>query len=193
MIIPIGEWVIRTVCNQMKTWQEEGLPPLRVSVNVSALQFRDKDFVEMVSQILNETALEPHCLGLEITESTVIENTEFAKAVLYRLKALGIHLSLDDFGTGYSSLSYLQHFSLDSLKIDNSFINRLQSGAASIEIIQAIVSLGKSLGMEVIAEGVETEEQLTHLKSLNCRKGQGYIFARPLDETEIRKVIEVMR
>jgi diguanylate cyclase (GGDEF)-like protein/PAS domain S-box-containing protein len=193
MIIPIGEWVIRTVCSQIKTWQEEGLPPLRVSVNISALQFREKDFVEMVSQILKKTALESHCLELEITESTIIENTEFAKAVLYRLKALGIHLSLDDFGTGYSSLSYLQHFPLDSLKIDNSFINRLQSGAASIEIIQAIVSLGKGLGMEVIAEGVETEEQLIHLKSLNCQKGQGYIFARPLDQMEIRKVIEVMR
>jgi diguanylate cyclase (GGDEF)-like protein/PAS domain S-box-containing protein len=193
IIIPIGEWVIRTVCTQIKTWQEEGLPPLRVSVNISALQFRQKDFVEMVAQILNETGLEPHYLELEITESTIVENTEFAKTVLSRLKALGIYLSLDDFGTGYSSLSYLQHFSLDSLKIDNSFISRLQSGAASIEIIQAIVSLGKSLGMEVIAEGVETEEQLAHLKFLNCRKGQGYIFARPLDETEIRKMIGIMR
>lgn len=193
IIIPIGEWVIRSVCAQIKTWREDALPPLRVSVNISALQFRQKDFVEMVAQILNETELEPHYLELEITESTVIENTEFAKTVLSRLKALGIHLSLDDFGTGYSSLSYLQHFSLDSLKIDNSFINKLQSGAASIEIIQAIVSLGKSLGMEVIAEGVETEEQLMRLKSLNCGKGQGYIFARPLDEKGIRKVIEAMR
>jgi diguanylate cyclase (GGDEF)-like protein/PAS domain S-box-containing protein len=186
LIVPIGEWVLRTACSQMKTWQEEGLAPLRISVNVSTVQLRQADFVDMVMGVLAETGIEPGLLDLEVTESVLVDRNESIIGMFHRLKALGIRICLDDFGTGYSSLSYLQGLPIDVLKIDASFTKNLTSDKERGKIVETILMLGKSLGTEVIAEGIETDEQLKYLKAIECGTGQGFFFSKAVDEKAIK-------
>jgi diguanylate cyclase (GGDEF)-like protein/PAS domain S-box-containing protein len=189
LIVPIGEWVLRTACSQMKTWQEEGLAPLRMAVNISAVQLRQPDFADMVMKVLQDTGIEPGLLDLEVTESVFMDRNVSIIEMFHKLKALGIRICLDDFGTGYSSLSYLQGLPIDVLKIDGSFTKNVASDHGRGKIVETILMLGRSLGTEVIAEGIETEEQLEYLKGIDCHNGQGFFFSRPVDEREIRAII----
>jgi diguanylate cyclase (GGDEF)-like protein/PAS domain S-box-containing protein len=180
LILPIGRWVLREACRQAREWQRAGLPFERISVNVSAREFRHKDFVEGVRTILSETGLEPRYLDLEITEGVLMKDAESAASVLRELKTIGVHLAVDDFGTGYSSLSYLRQFPIDVLKIDQSFVRQISSDPNNLAIVSAIISMAKNLKKRVIAEGVETQEQREYLQSQGCVEGQGYLFSRPL-------------
>jgi diguanylate cyclase (GGDEF)-like protein/PAS domain S-box-containing protein len=182
-IIPIGEWVLREACKQMQRWQRRyGMEhPLFISVNLSGKQFAQPDLIESVKEIISETRLNPRGLKLEITESMVMENIEMATEMLHQLRDLGVQLSIDDFGTGYSSLSYLHKFPIDTLKIDRSFVIKMIDNNENIEIVRTIIMLAQNLGMDVIAEGVETNEQLSLLRKLKCENGQGYYFSRPLE------------
>jgi diguanylate cyclase (GGDEF)-like protein/PAS domain S-box-containing protein len=192
LIVELGAWVLRQACCQIRKWQLEfpELPSLYISVNVSAKQFADPRFVDMVTECLRETGLQPQHLKLEITESAIVTNPQSASKVLERLRAHGIHISLDDFGTGYSSLSYLQNFKMDTLKIDRSFVSRLNSSDESAEIVRTIVNLAHSLGMEVVAEGVEDSSKHSHLESLGCESGQGYLYSRPLSVAGIEDLLQ---
>ncbi|MFQ5857718.1 MAG: EAL domain-containing protein [Anaerolineae bacterium] len=183
LIVPIDRWVLREACRQVRAWQTQFRtdPPLSISVNLSSKQFAQPDLVEQVEQILQETGLDARSLRLEITESVIMGNIESAAAMLSQLRALGVQVQMDDFGTGYSSLSYLHQFPIDAIKIDRSFISRMDVDGDNSEIVQTIVALAHDLGMDVIAEGVETGEQLAHLRALACEYGQGYYFAKPLD------------
>ncbi|ARV57456.1 diguanylate cyclase [Nostocales cyanobacterium HT-58-2] len=189
LIIPIGEWVLRTACEQNKVWQEAGFLPLTMAVNLSPKQFRQPKLVETVATVLKQTGLEPRFLELEITESTAIEDLEFTKNVLEKLESMGVYLSIDDFGTGHSSLSRLQLLPLHNLKIDRSFVQNLTTDAKVAHIIKAIVALGNSLGLRLIAEGVEKEEELEFLKSINCEHFQGFLFYRPLPAEKATEVL----
>ena len=180
LILPIGEWALRTACIQNKAWQEAGLPAICVAVNLSPLQFRQPQLVETVARILQETGLESRYLELEITETTAIQDIEFTRTVLQKLDRMGVRLAIDDFGTGHSSLSRLQLLPLHNLKIDRSFIRDLTNDKKVSHIVTAIVTLGQSLGLSIIAEGVEKEEELEFLRSINCESVQGFLFYRPL-------------
>jgi len=184
LIVPMGLWVLREACRQLREWQRQRLgshTALTLSVNLSVKQFSQPQLVETVDRILAETEIDGSHLKLEITESAIVDNAEIAIAILEQLKARQVQLSIDDFGTGYSSLSYLQQFPVDTLKIDRAFVSRIGRTDEDLKIIQAIVTLAHSLGMRVIAEGIETPQQLAYLKELGCEFGQGYFFARPLD------------
>jgi EAL domain-containing protein (putative c-di-GMP-specific phosphodiesterase class I) len=186
-IVPMGRWILREACRQVRDWQVRlGLPDLQVSVNLSARQFQEHDLVETVRQALTETELRPSSLVLEITESGLMQRTTGTIGRLAELRALGIHLAIDDFGTGYSSLSYLERFPVDSLKIDRSFIAELTPSGERPAIARAIVELGRTLGLHVVAEGIELPDQAEWLVSLGCAYGQGYLYSRPLgvDATE---------
>ncbi|MBD2360082.1 EAL domain-containing protein [Anabaena minutissima FACHB-250] len=189
LIIPLGEWVLRTACLQNRAWQNAGLPPLTIAVNLSPKQFRQPKLVEIVAQTLAETGLEAQFLELEITESTAIEDIDFTKKVLYDLEKMGVHLSIDDFGTGHSSLSRLQLLPLHNLKIDSSFIRELTTDTRVAHIVKAIVTLGRSLGLKLIAEGVEKQEELDFLKSINCEDVQGFFFHRPLPAEKVTELL----
>lgn len=180
LIIPIGAWVIRTACIQTKAWQQAGLGDLRVAVNLSPRQFTQKALVQSIADVLHATGLEPRLLELELTESMVMSDVDNAIAILRSLKELGVHISIDDFGTGYSSLSYLRRFPIDVLKIDQSFVNDLTVDADDAAIVVSIISLAHSLRLQVIAEGVETAEQLAFLRTHGCDQVQGYYFSRPI-------------
>jgi EAL domain-containing protein (putative c-di-GMP-specific phosphodiesterase class I) len=180
LICPIGEWVLRTACAQNRAWQSCGLPPLRIAVNLSARQFQQPNLLRTINQILKETKLEPEYLELEITESIAMQDVKFTISVLQTLQNMGIQVAIDDFGTGYSSLSSLKHFPLDKLKIDKSFIRDLLMDYHDAAIIRAVIALGHGLNLKVIAEGVETAEQLEFLRSVECDGIQGYLFSRPL-------------
>ncbi|HWT02608.1 MAG TPA: EAL domain-containing protein [Pyrinomonadaceae bacterium] len=182
-IIHIGAWVLKEACRQMQRWQREyGVEnPLFISVNLSGKQFAQPDLIDQVKNIIGETRLSPRGLKLEITESVVMENFETATEMLQQLRDLGVQLSIDDFGTGYSSLSYLHRFPIDTLKIDRSFVIKMIDNNENLEIVRTIVMLAQNLGMDVIAEGVETKEQLALLRKLKCENGQGYYFSKPLD------------
>lgn len=180
LIIPIGEWVLRSACAQNRTWQATGLPPVRVSVNLSARQFQHKNLVEMVDQVLVETGLDAAYLELEVTESMLIDDVERAIKTLQQLHDRGIALSLDDFGTGYSSMSYLRRFPIDTLKIDRSFVREVASNPDDAAIARAIIALAHSLQLNITAEGVETQEQLNYLETHGCHEVQGYYFSRPV-------------
>ncbi|MDX6270705.1 MAG: hypothetical protein QOD28_1928 [Acidobacteriota bacterium] len=183
MIVPLGLWVLEEACNQLHAWQlaSPANRALTMSVNLSGKQLTQADVTEQVQDVLSRTGLDPRHLKLEITESVVMENAEAAAVVLARLRALGVGLSIDDFGTGYSSLSYLHRFPVNALKVDRSFVSRMTSGDENLEIVRTIVTLARNLGMDVVAEGIETGEQLAQLKALKCDYGQGYFFAKPLD------------
>jgi diguanylate cyclase (GGDEF)-like protein/PAS domain S-box-containing protein len=183
LILPIGLWVIRTAAEQLRRWQSEfwASPPLSMSINLSCRQFLQQDLVSQVERALRETSLDPQCLKMEITESAIMEQVDSAASALARLKALGVKLAMDDFGKGYSSLSYLHEFPFDTLKIDRSFISRIGASGENTEIVRTIVSLADGLGLDVVAEGVETPGQAAQLRSMVCQFGQGYLFSRPLN------------
>ncbi|MHB2244064.1 putative bifunctional diguanylate cyclase/phosphodiesterase [Pseudomonas monsensis] len=180
LIVPLSKWVLAEACRQTRAWQVAGLPPIRVSVNTSPIDFRQRDFVEGVEQVLAQTGLGPEWLELEITEGVLMQNIDATMTALARLKALGTRLAIDDFGTGYSSLSYLRRFPIDVLKIDQSFIRGLSDNHNDAALVSAIISLGKTLGLNVIAEGIETAGQLAFLKAHHCEEGQGYFFSKAL-------------
>ncbi|MBI4587238.1 MAG: EAL domain-containing protein [Candidatus Rokubacteria bacterium] len=193
LIIPIGEWVLRQACAQNKAWQAAGLPPLRVAVNLSARQFRQKTLADTVAQVLNATGLDPKYLELELTESLLMENTQASSTMLAALKAMGLQISIDDFGTGYSSLSYLKRFPIDSLKIDRSFVSDVTTDPDDAAIVIAIIALAHSLRLKVIAEGVETKEQLALLRAQNCHAAQGHLFCRPLPSEAFAQLLRQWR
>jgi len=190
LIVPIGKWVLTTASRQCKQWLNMGFPLHRMAVNVSAIQFREKDFVHCVKQVLESTELDPQCLELEITES-VTRNVEEARKTMKQLTALGVHLSIDDFGTGYSSLKDIRHFPIDKLKIDKSFVDEIHNQVNGGEaIVRTIIELGNSLGFTVIAEGVEQDKQIEFLVENNCHQGQGYFFSKPLPAEEVEELYQ---
>jgi diguanylate cyclase (GGDEF)-like protein/PAS domain S-box-containing protein len=180
LIVPIGRWVLREACRQARAWQDSGMRPLRIAVNVSLAELRAKDFISGVRAILTETGLQPHFLELELTETFLMQDSKSTGGVLKALKDIGVHLALDDFGTGYSSLSYLKRFPIDTLKIDRSFVSDVATDVDDASIVSAVISMGESLHMRVVAEGVETLEQLAFLQEHSCPFGQGYFFSRPV-------------
>jgi len=185
LIIPIGEWVLRTACSQSRKWQDEGLPAVPVAVNVSAVQFRQEYFGELIRRVLHETGLAPKYLELEITESLLLSNADVMFSVFQELKAMGLRLAIDDFGTGYSSLSYLKKFPVSKLKIDRSFVRDVAVNTDDAAITNAIISMAKSLNLKVIAEGVENEAQLSFLRAHQCAEIQGYYFSKPLPVADV--------
>jgi len=191
LIIQIGHWVLREACRQARAWQNAGLPPLPIAVNVSAVEFREKGFVEGVRAILSETGLEARYLELELTEGVLMEDAESTASVLQELKRMGVHLAVDDFGTGYSSLSYLRQFPIDVLKIDQSFVHQITADPNVSSIVSAIIHMGKSLNHAVIAEGIETQEQRAYLQTQRCAEGQGFLFSRPLGAAQFAHLLEM--
>ena len=189
MIVPIGEWVLRTACMQIKSWQNLGIPPIRISVNLSAQSFIRQNLVEVINKTLKQTGVSPHLLEIEITESTIMKNIESTIYKLSKLKELGINISIDDFGTGYSSLSYLRKFPIHTLKIDGSFIRDILGNQDDAAIVTAIIAMAKKLRLKLVAEGVETKEQLAFLKQQKCDMAQGYLISRPLPTREIEKLL----
>ncbi|MFC7514632.1 EAL domain-containing protein [Herbaspirillum sp. GCM10030257] len=190
LIVQIGEWVLRTACTQKKAWHDAGITvPLKVAVNLSARQFKHQDIVKVVSHVLEQTGCRPDWLELEITESVIMENPESAAATLHKLSDMGVHLSIDDFGTGYSSLSYLKRFPINSLKIDRSFVRDITTDADDAAIAKAVIALAHSLKMRVIAEGVETAEQLAFLREQQCDEMQGYLLSRPVPAAKLEELV----
>ena len=190
LILPIGEWVLRTACSQARKWQDEGLPAVTVAVNVSAIQFRQKNFCELVRRVLHETGLAPQYLELELTESLLLSNADLMLSVVQELTAMGLTLAIDDFGTGYSSFAYLRHFRVSKIKIDRVFIRDVAVNPDDAAIATAIINMAKSLRLKVIAEGVENEAQLSFLRAHHCDEIQGYYFSKPLT---VDKVADKLR
>jgi diguanylate cyclase (GGDEF)-like protein/PAS domain S-box-containing protein len=191
LILPIGQWVLREACRQSRAWMDAGLGPMPVAVNISAVEFRSKRFLEDIRTILLETGLEPHFLELELTESVLMQHPESTASVLRALKSIGVRLALDDFGTGYSSLSYLRQFPIDALKLDRSFVHDMAfPEAKDAAIVNAVITMGRSLKHRVIAEGVETEEQLTFLQAHRCDEGQGFYFSPPVPPEQFAEFCE---
>jgi diguanylate cyclase (GGDEF)-like protein len=193
LIGAIGEWVIREACRQARAWQEEGVPSLRISVNLSASQFREAGLVDSIRRALDEVGLPARYLEVELTESAVMSDPEQSVAILEQLSAMGVLVSVDDFGTGYSSMSYLRRFPIDKLKIDRVFINEIASRPEDASIVRAIVSLAHSLNLKVVAEGVETPAQLDFLKTAGCDEYQGYHYSRPLPADQFQRLIRDAR
>ncbi len=190
LIVPIGRWVLREACRQARAWQSVGLQPARVAVNISSVELRATGFASAVRAILTETDLEPCHLELELTETFLMQDSNSTAEVLKELKDIGVLLALDDFGTGYSSLSYLKRFPIDALKIDRSFVRDLTTDADDAGIVTAVIGMGKNLHMPVVAEGVETREQLEFLQEHNCPQGQGFYFSRPVSALEFGRLLE---
>jgi EAL domain-containing protein (putative c-di-GMP-specific phosphodiesterase class I) len=185
--------VLHEACRQLKTWQESGLPWLTMAVNISVRQFVQNDITKMVSEALSTSGINPNCLELELTESIIMNNTDEATAVLVELKKLGVDISVDDFGTGYSSLAYLKRLPLDTLKIDRSFVNDITTDADDAVIVTAIIAMATSLNLKIIAEGVETEEQMNILQQQGANIHQGYFFSKPLDAKEMEKILKASK
>jgi diguanylate cyclase (GGDEF)-like protein/PAS domain S-box-containing protein len=190
LIVPIGRWVLREACRQARAWQGAALPRIRLAVNISTVEFRDKNFLANLRATLNETGLEPRFLELELTESVLMQHVESTAFLLGELSAMGVHLAVDDFGTGYSSLSYLSQFPISSLKIDKSFVQGITPKCDEAPIICAVINMGRGLKQQVVAEGVETREQLDYLQSRNCDEGQGYYFSYPVVANQFAKLLE---
>jgi len=190
LILPIGEWVLRTACSQARKWQDEGLPAVTVAVNVSAVQVRQEGFCELVRKVLCEIGLASQYLELELTESLLLANPDLMLSVVQELKAMGLTLAIDDFGTGYSSFSYLRQFRADKFKIDRTFIQDVAVNPDDAKITAAIISMAQSLRLKVIAEGVEDEAQLSFLRDHKCDETQGYYFSKPL---AVDKVADKLR
>jgi diguanylate cyclase (GGDEF)-like protein/PAS domain S-box-containing protein len=189
LIVPLGTWVLREACRQAIQWQEQGLPALSMAVNISGRQFREPDFVDIVERALQESGLEPGHLELEITESVAMENVETAIMTWIDLKVLGVSLSVDDFGTGYSSLNYLKQFPIHSLKIDRTFVRDIASDPNDAAIASSVIALAQNMGLKVVGEGIEAEEQLTFLRDRGCDMGQGYLFSPPVPATEFAALL----
>jgi diguanylate cyclase (GGDEF)-like protein len=190
LIVPIGQWVLLEACRQARAWLNAGLPPVRMAVNVSALQFMDEDFHSGVQEALMITGVQPHQLELELTETVLMHDADSAIETLNALKGVGVQLAVDDFGTGYSSFNYLRRFPLDCLKVDRSFIQELAADANNSAILSAMINLGKSLNHRVVAEGVETKEQLHFLQKQECSEGQGFYFCHPLIAEKFAEFLE---
>ena len=190
LIVPIGQWVLLEACRQARAWLDAGLPPVRVAVNVSALQFMTKDFLSCVRAVLISTGVDPHNLELELTETVLMQDPESAVDKLHALKAIGVQLAVDDFGIGYSSFSYLRRFPLDALKVDRTFIKDISADAGAATIVTAMINIGTSLNHRVIAEGVETREQLHFLQKQGCTEGQGYFFCHPVIAEKVAQFLE---
>ncbi|MEK7207510.1 MAG: EAL domain-containing protein, partial [Pseudomonadota bacterium] len=193
LILPIGEWVLREACAQARAWQDAGLPPLRMGVNLSARQFRQPDLAGTVRRILDETGLDPNRLDIELTESTLVQSPEAVAEILSGLEMLGIQISIDDFGTGYSSLTYLKRLPIDILKIDQSFMHSVTTDPDDASIVIAIITLAHALGIQTIAEGVETKEQLEFLRKHGCEAMQGYYFSKPLPAENVAVLLRENR
>jgi EAL domain-containing protein (putative c-di-GMP-specific phosphodiesterase class I) len=198
LIVPIGEWVLNEACRQNKAWQRAGYPPIRMAVNVSTLQFGQPGFPELVAQVLAKNELEPRWLELEITESLLMKNTAETAEKLNRVRNTGVAVAVDDFGTGYSSLAYLQQLPIDTLKIDRSFVQQIAPVAPGTKenhtaVIRAILSMGHSLGMHVVAEGVETLHQADFLRQNGCSGMQGFYFSKPKPPAELIPMLEQTR
>jgi len=189
LIVPIGNWVLREACRQAKAWQDGGLGSIRLAVNISSVELRSKDFVSSVGIILAETGFDARCLVMELTETFLMEDSKSTAVVLVALKALGIQLALDDFGTGYSSLSFVRRFPIDVLKIDQSFVRDLSTDEGDASIVSTVISLGKALHMRVVAEGVETIEQVIFLERHGCPEAQGYYFNRPVEAASVANLL----
>jgi diguanylate cyclase (GGDEF)-like protein len=190
LIRPLGRWVVYEACRQARAWQDAGLAPIPVSVNISATEFRSPSFLDHIVAILQETSLGPQYLELELTESVLMPHVDTTVALLHKLKTLGIQITIDDFGTGWSSLSYLRHFPIDALKIDKSFVQEITPGSTGAPIVTGVIRLGNSLNHRIIAEGVETSEQLAFLQAEDCGEGQGYYFSRPLPASQFGRFLE---
>jgi EAL domain-containing protein (putative c-di-GMP-specific phosphodiesterase class I) len=180
LIVPIGMWVLRTACAQNVAWHKSGLPRLPVSVNLSARQFGDDHLLENITNVLHEAGMSPHYLELEVTESMIMLDVPKAVKVLAALRKMGVRIAIDDFGTGYSSLSTLEKFPIDTIKVDRSFIRDLPENTGNKAITEAVITMGKNLGMTVVAEGVETQDQLEFLRDHACDQLQGYYFNKPM-------------
>lgn len=191
LIVPIGQWVLREACRQAQTWRDGGLTMDQMAVNISAIEFQAKGFLDNVKSILKETGFDPHCLELELTESVLMQNADATASLLNELKAMGVRLAIDDFGTGYSSLSYLSRFPIDTLKIDQSFVCKMTSDSGDATIVSTVINMGKSLNQRVVAEGVERAEQLVFLQARHCDEGQGFHFSKPLCAGAFATVLEV--
>ena len=189
LIIPLGDWVMRESCLQNKLWQDKGLAPMRLSVNFSARQFQQPTFISSVAEILKETNLDPRWLELELTESSIMKEPDQAIEKLHELKLMGIRVAIDDFGTGYSSLNYLKRFPIDTLKIDRAFVSDVCKDPHDTAIVRAIITLGHALDLTVIAEGVETQEQLQYLSSLGCDVVQGFLFSKSLPAATFQELL----
>src|ERR1700735_2920970 len=189
LILPIGKWVLREACMQARAWVKAGLPIGSMAVNISALEFRDEGFLDGVFAILGETGLDPSFLELELTESVLMKRADFTASVLQSLRAKGMRLAVDDFGTGYSSLSYLPRFPLDALKIDQSFVRQISLETEDTSIVAAVISMGRSLKLRVIAEGVETQQEFAFLKAQHCDEAQGYYFSRPVSAKDFAELL----
>ena len=192
LIIPMGEWVLRTACAQLRRWQKEFPmnPPLNISVNVSYKQFVQSEIIELVARVIKETGIEPGSLSLEITENNIMKNPDLIAPLIGELKNLRVQVHLDDFGTGYSSLYYLHRFQVDKLKIDRSFISNIEIAGDKLEVLKSIIALAHNLKIEVIAEGIETAEQLNYLRELKCEYGQGHLFSKAKEEQEIAPLLQ---
>lgn len=190
LILPLGEWVLRTACYQIKLWNEQGFPLLKVSVNLSAYQFQQQNLLETISKIIEETKIDPNYLELEMTESAIMKNETSAVTILHQLKEAGIKISIDDFGTGYSSLSHLKKLPLDVLKIDKSFVQDMTVSPDDASLVMTIITLAHNLGLKVIAEGVETEEQLRFLHLLRCDEWQGFLYSKPVPADQFEELLD---
>jgi diguanylate cyclase (GGDEF)-like protein len=189
LIVPIGDWVLATACAQQKAWCDAGLPPLTVSVNLSARQFQQRDLVELVARLVRDTGCDAASLALEITETAVMENPQAAVAIFRQLNEMGVRLAIDDFGTGYSSLAYLKRFPIDSLKIDRSFVRDITRDADDAAIVHAVIALAHSMKLKVVAEGVEDTRQLQFLREHGCDQMQGYYFSKPIPAGDIEQLL----
>src|SRR6266403_1864682 len=190
LILPIGNWVLREACKQARAWLDAGLPMRTMAVNISAMEFRHEHFLEGVFAILKDTGLDPRCLELELTESVLMKHAGSTESILRILRARGVQLAVDDFGTGYSSLSYLRKFSIDALKIDQSFIRQITSAPDETTIVAAVISMGRSLKLRVVAEGVETLQELKFLQAHECDEAQGYYFSRPVLPEQFARLLK---
>lgn len=189
-VVPLGRWVLREGCRQVRAWLDAGMPPIRVAINISAVELRAKDFVDSVRSVLAETGVEPGTLELEVTETALLQNSKAVASVLQDIKNLGVHLALDDFGTGYSSLSHVRRLPIDALKIDCSFIRELATNSDDASVVRAMISMGRSLQMKVVAEGIETREQLECLRRYGCPEGQGFYFSRAINAEDFTRLLQ---
>ena len=190
LIVPIGAWVLREACRQARAWVDAGLPAMTVAVNVSAIEFRDENFLENLFSVLGDTGFDPKSLVVELTESVLMKHAEAAASILQAVRQVGIRVAMDDFGTGYSSLSYLRKFPLDALKIDQSFVRQISAAGEDTVIVTAVIGMARNLGLRVIAEGVETREELEFLQAHQCDEAQGYYFSRPVPAGQFARLLK---